>query len=139
MKIHHIGYLVKQIDRSIAEFKMLGFSVEFFCDPAMRTGEYVIDDIRRVKIAFMRNDAYRIELVQPLDQESQVYGLLKKYKNSPYHICCCSQDIEADMELLQQSGWVLFQAPERAPAIHGCQVAFLMGSGSGMLELLDLS
>ena len=50
MKIDHIGYAVKRIDRAITAFQKLGY--EF---------ESVIDDTdRNVKLAFGNKDGYRI-------------------------------------------------------------------------------
>ncbi len=51
MKIDHIGYAVKRIDRAITAFQKLGY--EF---------EPVIDDTDwNVKLAFGDKDGYRIE------------------------------------------------------------------------------
>ena len=60
MKIDHIGYAVKRIDRALSAFEKLGFVFE-----------PVIDDRNRnVKLAFGEKDGFRIELVAPLDKKA---------------------------------------------------------------------
>ena len=78
LTIHHIGYLVKKINKAVNDFERLGYSA---------VSDIIYDDFRKIHICFMEKDGYRIELVSPADSASVVAGLLKKYKNSPYHIC----------------------------------------------------
>ena len=47
MKIHHIGYLVDDIEKAAQEFEQLGFT---------RTSEAVEDKTRQVYILFLDND-----------------------------------------------------------------------------------
>ena len=46
MRVHHIGYLVKRIDRARAVFETLGFTA---------ADEAVYDEYRDVNIQFMEN------------------------------------------------------------------------------------
>ena len=78
LKIHHIGYLVKKIEAAIRTFEALGYQL---------IQDTVYDDIRKVNICFLQKDEYCIELVSPVAEDSVVSGLMKKYKNCPYHIC----------------------------------------------------
>jgi len=84
MKIDHIGYAVKRIDRAMSSFEKLGFCF----GP-------IIDDIdRNIRIAFGEKDGYRIELVCPLDKkkESPVDQYLSNASGTPYHICYITHD-----------------------------------------------
>ena len=60
MKIHHIGYAVRDIEKSIFEFESIGFE---------KVGESLDDIQRNVKIQLMKNDTSLIELVSPLNEE----------------------------------------------------------------------
>lgn len=128
MKIHHIGYLVKKIDKAKLSFEKLGFVCE---------GETVYDDIRDIDILFMVNEGYRIELVSPKSDKSIVKDLLKKIGVSPYHLCYYSDDMEKDMETLRDSGFVPVGETLPAPALGGKRVAFMFSSNSGMIELYE--
>ncbi|MBO5551600.1 MAG: VOC family protein [Lachnospiraceae bacterium] len=127
MKIHHIGYLVKKMDKALPRFEELGYSVE---------KEPVYDEYRRADIAFLTMDGYRIELVCP-HKDSEVYPLLKKLGNSPYHICYETEDPGREAALLQERGYTAFTGIQPAPAIGGqAEVMFLIHSRMGIMELL---
>lgn len=128
LKIHHIGYLVKKIDTSIKAFKHLGFSV---------VQDTMYDASREINICFMEKDGYVIELVSPTSAESIVAGLLKKYKNCPYHICYESHNLTSDLNALSAQGYVIIDTPAPAPAIGGRKVVFLIHAALGMIELLE--
>lgn len=128
MKIHHIGYLVKKIEKAAAAFEALGYE---------REGAVVHDEIRKVDILFLTKDGYRIELVSPYAADSVAAGLLKTYKNAPYHICYTAGSFEKDMEKLEGSGYVRIDEPTAAPAICGRRVTFFVHPAMGMIELLE--
>ncbi len=127
MKIHHIGYLVKKIEKAAAAFEAMGY---------VREGGMTHDGYRRVDILFLQKDGYRIELVSPYSPDSVVAGLIKTYKNAPYHICYEVEELETAMADLEQGGCVRIDEPACAPAIGGRRVTFLMHPAMGMLELL---
>lgn len=129
LTIHHIGYLVKKIVPAIWSFEALGFQV---------AREVTRDDIREVDICFLEKDGYRVELVSPYSATSVVAGLLKKYKNCPYHICYETSHFEEALEELTSHGYVMMGSPTPAPAIDQHPVVFLMNASLGMIELLDL-
>lgn len=84
MKIHHIGYLVKNLKESEKQFLELGGKIE-------STKKF--DPIRNANIEFLLNDGCRIELIEPVDETSELYPLLKKYRNQAYHICYITNNI----------------------------------------------
>lgn len=128
LKIHHIGYLVKHIDKAAAAFEQLGYAA---------ASESVWDSHRKIHILFMEKDGYRIELVSPADNSSVVSGLIKKYKNSPYHICYETPDLDAALAALASTGFTAIDAPAPAPALQNRRVVFLMSPFLGMIELLE--
>lgn len=129
MKIHHVGYLTKNIKKAEVAFERLGFAVE---EPAKQ------DDIRDIIITFMVNGDYRVELIQPTDERSPMYPLLKNYKNTPYHFCYEVSDIEETIADLEGDGYMVIQQPQEAPCIDGHNVAFLLSANMGIIELVEL-
>ena len=73
LSVHHIGYLVKKIEKATRTFLALGYRME---------QDIVYDAFRKVNICFLVKDGCRIELVSPAAEDSVVSGLMKKYKNS---------------------------------------------------------
>ena len=128
MRIHHVGVAVASIDEVLDDYVALGFTV----------GARVLDEGRRVDIAFVRNGDYVIELVAPAAPDSPVDGLLKKVGPSPYHLCYVVDDI-ASAVALRTSGYVRVTAPSPAPAIGYASVAFLHHRRVGLIELVELT
>lgn len=127
MKIHHVGYLVKNIEKSINLFEVMGYTVE---------QKTVYDDFRGIDICFMVNGSYRIELVSPKIQNSIVTKLIKKIGNSPYHICYEVENMEKAMKFLRENRFVVWQAPHEALAVNGNNVVFMINSCIGIIELI---
>ena len=128
LKVHHIGYLVKHIDKALSEFERLGYTA---------VSQGVFDGIRKIHICFIEKDGYRIELVSPADSSSVVAGLIKKYKNSPYHLCYETPDLDASLAALAGEGFTAIDMPTPAPALQNRRVVFLMNPFLGMIELLE--
>jgi methylmalonyl-CoA/ethylmalonyl-CoA epimerase len=128
MKIHHIGYAVKEIASAALVFSKLGFEAE---------GSETADGSRKVVILFMRNGSTRIELVAPAGNDSPVTAHLKKSGPSPYHICYETHSIENEILLLRENGFILIEDCREAAAIEGRRVAFLYNAPVGIIELVE--
>ena len=128
LKVHHIGYLVKKMDAAMDSFRRLGYTV---------SQDTVFDSIRNIHICFMEKDGYTIELISPSDSTSVAAGLMKKYKNSPYHICYETRDLERTLSELTAGGYAAIDTPAPAPAFGGRRVVFLASPVLGMIELLE--
>ena len=130
MKINHIGYAVKRIERAITSFEKLGFGFE-----------QIIDDTdRNVRLAFGNKDGYRIELVSPLDAkvDSPVDQYLGNSVGMPYHICYESDDLDNEIEELKKQGFKVILEPKPAVAFNGKRVVFLINIGFGLMEIVEL-
>ncbi len=128
LRIHHIGYLVKRIDKACAMFLDLGYSIE---------QEVIYDEYRNVDICFLIKNGYRIELISPRKGKSAVGELLKRIGNSPYHICYEVKHIGETVIELSKMKFVEWEQPTEAPALNGRKVTFLFNSQIGMIELLE--
>lgn len=129
MKIDHIGYAVRRIERAISSFKDLGYSF----------GDIVDDTDRNIKIAFGEKDGYRIELVCPLERGkgSPADQYLANTPGIPYHICYKSDRFDNDIEELKNQGFKVVIEPEPAVAFGGRRVVFLMSLGFGLMEIVE--
>lgn len=127
LPIHHIGYLAKNLQKSMDSFQNLGYRA---------VSGITHDALRKVDICFLQKDGYRIELVSPYAEDSVVSGLMKTHKNMPYHIAYCSEDLEGDMAQLRQLGFLPMGEPMAAPAFGMGKVVFLFSNRSGMIELV---
>lgn len=132
MQVHHIGYLVKRMNNALSSFEYLGYR---------RTGAVFYDEGRDAELCFLESAGggkICVELVSPR-RTSPLYGLLKAYKNTAYHICYRVDSIREEVARMEQNGYRMFRESEPAPAIgENASVAFLMSPDIGMVELLEI-
>ena len=128
LKVHHIGYAVKDLRQSLEMFLIIGYTVE---------DEPIRDEKRKVEIAFVSNNNYLVELISPLDSDSPIQNYLGKIGNTPYHLCYETDDINEAVASLRKQRYLLIEAPNEAVAIDNRKVAFLYHPKYGLLELLE--
>lgn len=129
MRLHHIGYAVRNINDAAEYFISLGY------EPC---GNEVDDFERGVKICFFRDrNGAKIELIAPLRDDSPVSLWLKKNGCSPYHLCYESSDIEQDLLTLNNKGFRVAVPMSPAPAVNGRRVVFLYNPHIGLIELIE--
>lgn len=127
LTVHHIGYLVKKIEKAKQSFLLLGYEIE---------QDTIYDEIRKVDICFLIKDGCRVELVSPCSEDSVVAGLMKRYKNSPYHICYETKEFAQDFAELTANGFLAVDELTKAPALGGREVVFLNNASLGLIELI---
>lgn len=127
LKIHHIGYAVKNIDKSIELFGNIGYVIH----------EKVIDEKRKVIIAFAESSGYLIELIAPLSEGSPVDSILRKNGSTPYHICYETEDVKLMCQELKAEKYRVISEISPAPAIGNANVVFLFNPAIGIIELVE--
>ena len=127
MKIDHIGYLCKDINKSIDVFHSLGYEQESgVIKDNIPDGD---NKARNVFICFLRNGENRVELVSPINEASDVYATIKRQGEGPYHICYQVEDLEISVSELKKSGWMVLKRPAKAIAFNNKRVVFLFKVG----------
>ena len=124
---HHVGYMVKNIDKAAEEFVQLGYD---------REGEIIHDIYRDVDICFLRYGGFRVELVKPSSTQSVVYTLSKKLGAMPYHICYQVDDVENEGCFLRERGYLPMGESMPAPAINNVPAMFFYHKQLGIVELI---
>lgn len=129
MKVDHIGYAVKKIEKAIESFKILGYQFE----------EIIDDTTRNIKICFGIKDGYRVELIQPMDRtkESPVDTYLSKIGATAYHICYVSDEFEKDIDDLKSKGFKVVISPQEAVAFKNKRVVFMVNLTIGLIEIVE--
>ena len=130
MNIHHIGYVVEEIQAATQEFALFGYHKE-------TAGGIVYDVLRGIDIVFMTNGIYRVELVQPKDINSIAAGMLRRLGSAPYHICYECGDLEKEGNMLREKGYVPVSSEQPAVALGERKVSFWFHPQIGMVELLE--
>ena len=129
MKIHHIGYLVENIEKAVEEFKSFG---------GLLAGDIVFDESRLVDIAFIQIGNTLIELISPKEDSEDVGKSLRRLKNTPYHICFECENIGKTIESMEcREDYKLVKEPQVAVAIGNRKVAFMYSDKIGLFDLLE--
>ena len=127
MKIHHIGYLVKNVETSIQLYESMGYK---------SISKKYCDHDRKADIVFLKNEEYCIELICPW-ADSSLNGMMKRYKNVGYHVCYQVVDLKREMDILLERGWKILLPSVSAGAISEMAVVvFLIHPDMGIIELL---
>ena len=128
MQVDHIGYIVKNIEKSLVEFEKLGYE---------KCSDFFNDEKRKTNIQFMKKENYVIELIEPQDEKSDAYSYYKKLRNGPYHICYKVDNIDESIKKLVDDGYLLIKEKETAIAYNNKYVCFLYKNAMGLIELVE--
>jgi methylmalonyl-CoA/ethylmalonyl-CoA epimerase len=116
--LHHVAVVVASIDASLPRYRRL-----FGWEPEHAPFDF---PAQRVRLCFLSTGpapSARIELVQPLDDESGVARFLAARGEGLHHVCLVTDDLPSDLAALASAEAELIdQAPR--PGAHG-QVAFI--------------
>ena len=116
--IHHVAVIVRSIEEALPRYRALfGWQPE---------DEPRIFASQRVRLCFLPtgpDPAARVELIEPIDDESGVARFLATRGEGLHHVCLRSDDLEADLERLAAGEAELIDREPR-PGAHGT-VAFI--------------
>lgn len=128
LSFHHIGIACRSIDKTKA----------FYCQMGYEASAIVEDPLQHVRVCFLDADnAPRIELLEPLDEQSPIARTLATAGVSPYHMCYEVDDIAIAINDLRAGKFLLVNGPVPACAMQGRRVAFLYQRNTGLIELVE--
>ncbi|TCP31807.1 methylmalonyl-CoA epimerase [Scopulibacillus darangshiensis] len=114
-QIDHIGIAVKSIDEALS----------FYKDTLNLTFEGVEEVVsQKVKVAFFNTGNCRLELLEPMSEESAVASFIEKRGEGIHHIALGVEDINSRIKQLQEKDVRMIDTKARTGA-EGADVAFL--------------
>ncbi|WP_165974168.1 methylmalonyl-CoA epimerase [Marinitoga lauensis] len=114
-KIDHIGIAVKSIEDALKLYNdLLGLEI---------TGEEVLED-RGLKVAFIKAGDTRIELLEPLHENSEISGFLAKKGEGIHHIAYEVANVKDIISKSKELGLKPL-SDEPKPGAHNTKVVFL--------------
>jgi len=132
MEFDHIGLVVHSLEEARTtfnnDFPGASMSQVFF--------DYEID----VKIQFIEyKNSNRIELIEPLSDESPIRSVLnKKNSSNIHHLAYLCKNIEGVCHDLRGKGYGFLTKFYKAKAFNGSRVIFLLSPLSFIVELIEL-
>lgn len=129
LTFHHIGIACHSIDKTKAFYVQMGY----------QAAPVVDDPIQHVRVCFLENGdkAPRIELLEPLDEQSPIMRTLASVGVTPYHTCYEVTDIEAAVAALRKQRFLLVNGPVPACALGNRRIAFLFQKNTGLIEVVE--
>lgn len=131
MKINHLGVATKEIDEAL----------KFWSDALGLENIHTetVED-QKVRVAMLPIGESRIELLEPISDDSPISKFLEKRGGGIHHIAVEVDDIEAALTKLKAQNMRLIDERPRKGA-EGCLVAFVHPSSTSgvLLELVQTS
>ena len=128
LNFHHIGIACRDIEKTKVFYLQQGYT-------ATPTVE---DPLQHVRISFLDKDGGpRLELLEPIGDQSPVARTLATSGVTPYHICYEVPDLEEAIATLRSQRFLLVNGPVPACALDNRRIAFLFQKNTGLIELLE--
>lgn len=129
LTFHHIGIACNCIDKTR----------EFYLQMGYQAADVVDDPVQHVRVCFLENGdkAPRIELLEPLDEQSPIARTLASVGVAPYHTCYEVEDIELAVAALRKQRFLLVNGPVPACAMGNRRIAFLYNKNIGLIEVVE--
>ncbi len=129
MKIDHLGIATKDISEALTFWQdALGLE---------HVHTEVVED-QKVRVAMRPVGESKIELLEPISEDSPVTKFLEKRGGGIHHIAVEVEDIEESLKKLKNGGAALIDESPRTGA-GGCLIAFVHPKSSGgvLIELVQ--
>ena len=127
-RIDHVGVAVPSIDEALSIYRALGLAEERREDVSSQ----------KVRAAFLPVGESRIELLEPLAEDSPVAKFLAKRGAGLHHVCFAVDDLDGALADLSAKGFRLIHRTG-IPGAGGKRVAFLHPEAGGgvLIELAE--
>jgi len=115
MKIDHIGIAVKDLKEAVSLYGKILDKLEVQIETVSS---------EHVRVALIPLGETRIELLEPLDEESAIAKFIKERGEGIHHIAISVENVKKEIDKLSSAGLrVLY--PEPAQGSHGKMITFI--------------
>ena len=129
--------MVKNIDffGENTEFDHLGLVVKSIkdIDPTI---SIIYDKNQHVNVAFTLINGVNFEYIEPIDETSPVYSLIKN-PNKIAHVCYKVDNIFNSIKLARTNGFLCIRQPIEAIAFNNKLISFVAHKHFGIIELVE--
>ncbi|MBE4910416.1 methylmalonyl-CoA epimerase [Bacillus luteolus] len=128
-KIDHIGIAVSNIEEQLP----------FYIETLKLTLEGIETvESQKVKVAFIKIGESKIELLEPISEESTIASFIKKRGEGIHHIALSVDSIEERIQQMKAEGIQMINETSK-PGAGGAQIAFMhpKSTGNVLYELCE--
>lgn len=119
-----------------AKFEHIGLVVKSIHEISGDKAEIHTDSIQKVHVAFVDMHGVRVELIEPLGDDSPVAASLAKGQKL-LHLCYRVPDLENAIQYSRARGFHCIARPVPAVAFTGKPIAWLFSKKYGLVELVE--
>jgi hypothetical protein len=125
MKLHHIGFVVKNLEQYEKSLIHNGKIKE------------VIDSIQNARLSLYQGFGdYFIEIIQPINEDSFTWDFSKKNSNSYHHSCFEMNTIDSVIDFAKKNRLLQLLGPVPATLFDGRNVMFFYDRNKNIIEFL---
>ncbi len=126
-RIEHVAIAVRSIAEARRFYEAMGLHVE------------AIEDVPydRVRVALIPCGESRIELLEPIGDDSPIAKFLARSGPGIHHLCFATDDVRKASDRLREDGYQVLR-PEPTPGAGGCWIQFIHPKSAGGV-LIELS
>jgi len=129
-RFDHLGLVVKRLEKGRERMSAL-LAISQWTDP-------IEDDVNRVRLQFGRDPSGVVyELLEPLGEDSPVYGALQSGKAILNHVAYAVEDLAAGAAHLVAAGAFEVAEPKPAIAYGGRPIQFFVTPLRFVIELIE--
>lgn len=123
LKIHHVGYVVSDIDQYAANF------------PCGNVINRVFDPLQDADLAVYELSNAMIEFIEPKSSNSFTYEFLKQNGQGIHHICYETTSMQHINSLILENKMIKVRGPMKA-ILFGREVVFAMTRQKALIEFI---
>ena len=126
LKFHHLGIATKNIEKSVAVYAEIGYSVS----------EIKEEPSQNVRIAFLKKaDSPTLELVEATIADSPISRMVMQSGTTPYHTCYEVDDIWDAIDELEDRNFRTLFEPIKSDVMDNGLFCYLFSTEIGLIEL----
>jgi methylmalonyl-CoA/ethylmalonyl-CoA epimerase len=126
MDLHHIGFVVRDLDSSTTHWQRL-FGMVVVTEPVVVSAD-------RVRVCFLEYPGGRVELIQHLEGCKAADATSP---SQPHHICFLCDDLDARVEAARNEGGIVVRPPVASEAFRGRRMCFVLYRDVGLIEWVE--
>jgi hypothetical protein len=125
MTLHHIGYIVKDIE---------SYEKNLLYEEKVKE---VVDPVQNSKLSLYKNfSTCFIELIQPLNEQSYNYAFLEKFGEQYHHLCYAVKSADVISEIARNMKLIFIKGPMPAILFDNNEVFFYYTRNKMIIEFL---
>lgn len=117
-------------------FDHIGLAVRSIKDSIKNDLDVINEDIQKVSVAFINMNGLRVELIEPLGEDTPVSASLQKGQQL-VHLCFRVPDVETAIKKAREHNFHCIANPVSAKAFGGRRIAWLFSKIYGLVELVE--